>query len=66
MEGALRICLVYEVVCYHKAEDSEKYARTSYEALLTQTLFRPCLHKTVGGCHPIHFMFWKLMVPINE
>ena len=34
----MRICLVYQVVCYHKNEDSEEYARTSYEALPTQTL----------------------------
>ena len=34
----MRICLVYQVVCYHKNGDSEEYARTSYEALLIQTL----------------------------
>ena len=34
----MKICLVYQVVSYHKNEDSEEYARTSYEALLTQTL----------------------------
>ena len=30
--------LVYQVVYYHKNENSEEYARTSYEVLLTQTL----------------------------
>ena len=30
----MRICLAYQVVCYHKNEDSEEYAQTSYVALL--------------------------------
>ena len=38
----------------HKDEDSVEYARTYYEALN---------QKSIGGCLPIHFMFWKLMVP---
>ena len=32
-EGASRICLIYEVVCCHKDEDCEEYARTYYETL---------------------------------
>ena len=36
-EGALRICLIYQVVRSHKDQDSEEYARTYYEAL-NQTL----------------------------
>ena len=34
----MRICLVYQVVCYHKNEDSEEYVRTPYEALLVLIL----------------------------
>ena len=34
-----RICLIYQVDCYHKDEDSEEYAQTYYEAL-NQTLLR--------------------------
>ena len=37
MEEASRICLIYQVVRYHKDEDSEEYTRTYYEAL-NQTL----------------------------
>ena len=33
MEGASGICLIYQVVCYQKDEDSQEYARTCYEAL---------------------------------
>ena len=66
MEGALRICLVYEVVCYHKNEDSEEYAQRFYEAMLTQTLLRLCLHKSIGDCPPMHIMVWKHMVPIKK
>ena len=37
MEEASTICLIYQVVRYHKDEDSEEYTRTYYEAL-NQTL----------------------------
>ena len=37
MEEASTICLIYQVVRYHKDEDSEEYARTYYGAL-NQTL----------------------------
>ena len=37
MEGASRICLIYQVVCYYEDDDSEETARTYYEAL-NQTL----------------------------
>ena len=40
MEEASTICLIYQVVRYHKDEDSEEYTRTYYEAL-NQTLLRP-------------------------
>ena len=30
MEEASTICLIYQVVRYHKDEDSEEYARTYY------------------------------------
>ena len=33
LEGASGICLIYQVVCYHKDENSKEYARTCYEAL---------------------------------
>ena len=55
MEGASRICLIYQVGRYHKDEYSEEYAQTYYEA-----------HKSIG-CHlPIHFMVRKLMVPSKK
>ena len=59
----MRIGLVYQVVCYWENEDSEEYARTFYEALLTKTLLKPCLHKSIEGRLRIHFMVWELMVP---
>ena len=37
MEGASRICLIYQVARNPKDEDSEEYARMYYEAL-NQTL----------------------------
>ena len=37
LEGASRICLIYQVVRYQKDEDSEEYTLTYYEAL-NQTL----------------------------
>ena len=37
MEGAPRICLIYQVVRYHKDEGSEEYSRKYYEKL-NQTL----------------------------
>ena len=40
MEGASRICLIYQVVRYQKDGDSEEYARTYYEALNTLLLQR--------------------------
>ena len=33
----MKVCLIYQVVRYHKDYDSEEYARTYYEAL-NQTL----------------------------
>ena len=33
MEEASTICLIYQVVRYHKDEDSEEYTRTYYDAL---------------------------------
>ena len=58
MERASRICLIYQVVRYHKDEYSEEYAQTYYETYEA--------HKSID-CHlPTHFMVWKLMVPSKK
>ena len=37
LEGASRICLIYQIVHYHKDEDSGEYVQMNFEAL-NQTL----------------------------
>ena len=44
----MRICLVYQVVYYHKNEDSEEYAQTSYEALLIRPYSDLAYTKVLG------------------
>ena len=42
MEAASTICLIYQVVRYHKDEDSEEYARMHYE-VLNHTVLTQCI-----------------------
>ena len=32
-DGASRICLIYQVICFHKDGDLEEYAQTGHKAL---------------------------------
>ena len=59
--GALIICLIYQVVRCHKDEDSKEYARTYYKAL-NQTL----LTQKYRDRFPIRFTVWKLMTPTKQ
>ena len=61
----MRICLVYEVVCYHKNEDSEEYAGTSYEALLIQTLTDLAYTKVSGVASQYILWSGSLCYPVG-